>query len=77
MNVKEGLVLASVGVPIGLGGAFFLSRFIENLLYGVPSTDPVTFVGIPVLLILVALFASYLPARRASHVDPVVALRSE
>jgi putative ABC transport system permease protein len=77
MNVKEGLVLASAGVPIGLGGAFFLSRFIENLLYGVASTDPVTFVGIPILLILVALLASYLPARRASHVDPVVALRSE
>ncbi len=77
MTVRKGLVLAAIGLPIGLVGAAFLTRFIQGLLYGVSTTDPVTYVGIPLLLVLVAILASYVPARRASRVDPLVALRSE
>ena len=60
-----------------MAGAALLSRFIEGLLYGIGTTDLVTYSGIPLLLLLVALAASYIPARRASRVDPLVALRSE
>ena len=77
MTVRKGLVLAAIGLPIGLVGAAFLTRFIQGRLYGVSTTDPVTYVGIPLLLVLVAILASYIPARRASRVDPLVALRSE
>ena len=77
MTVRRGVVLAAVGLPIGLIGAAFLTRFIQGLLYGVSATDPVTYVGIPLLLVAVAIFASYIPARRASRVDPLVALRSD
>jgi len=76
-TVFQGMVLAVIGLPAGLIGAAFLTRFIEGLLYGIGTTDLVTYAGIPVLLLLVALAASYIPARRASRVDPLVALRSE
>lgn len=76
-TVFVGMTLAAIGLPLGLLGAAFLTRFIEGLLYGVDPMDLVTYGGIPVLLLLVALVASWVPARRASRVDPLVALRSE
>jgi putative ABC transport system permease protein len=77
MVVREGLLLALVGVGIGLAGAFALTRVMKSLLYGVSATDPLTFVGIAALLVAVALAASFLPARRATRVDPMIALRGE
>jgi predicted permease len=76
MTVRKGLALAAIGLPIGLVGAAFLTRFIQGLLYGVSTTDPVTYFGIPVVLVLATLAASYIPARRASRVDPLIALRN-
>ncbi len=66
---------ASAGLAIGIGAAFALTRVMEKLLFDVSATDPATFVGIAVLFVLVALAASYLPARRAAGVDPMAALR--
>ncbi len=62
---------------IGLSGAFFLSRFMGSLLFDVRPNDPIIFTGVGLLLLLVALLASWLPARRAAKVDPIVALRCE
>ncbi|MGH7718491.1 MAG: ABC transporter permease [Gemmatimonadaceae bacterium] len=75
--LRQGVVLATIGIVAGLAGAFALTRFISSLLYGVSTIDPITFLGVPALLLAVALLASYLPARRAARVDPVVTLRSE
>src|SRR5712692_4830969 len=66
----QGLGLALGGVAIGLGGAFALTRVMESLLYHVSATDPATFVGIALLFVVVALAASYFPARRATRIDP-------
>jgi predicted permease len=73
----RGLILASAGVAIGIGCALALTRLMVGFLYGVSPFDLGTFVGIPVLLGLIALLACYLPARRATKVDPIVALRAE
>jgi predicted permease len=75
--VGQAMLMASVGVGVGLGGALVLTRFMSGLLYGVSATDPVIFVSISLLLALVALLASYIPARRAMKVDPIVALHYE
>ena len=73
----QGLRLTLAGVAIGLLAAFGVTRVMKNMLFGLSSTDPLTFVVISLLLVLVALVASYLPALRATRVDPVVALRAE
>jgi predicted permease len=75
--VRQGMALAFSGVAIGLTAAFLLTRLIRSLLFGVQATDPFTFVGISLLLALIALLASYIPARRAARIDPMVSLRCD
>jgi putative ABC transport system permease protein len=75
--MKQGLVLTMVGLAIGLFAALFATRFIDAQLYGVRATDPFIFAVIAVLLTAVSLLACYLPARRATKVDPLKALRYE
>jgi ABC-type antimicrobial peptide transport system permease subunit len=75
--MRHGLSLAAAGIGLGLGAAFALTRLMATLLYRVSVTDPATFIAGPVLFLGVAMLASYLPARRATRVDPVIALRSE
>jgi putative ABC transport system permease protein len=75
--VGQGTVLAVSGVAVGLGGALALTRVMRNLLFGVSATDPLIFAGAALFLAAVAMLASYIPARRAMRVDPMVSLRCE
>ena len=77
MTVKQGLKLVAVGMILGLAAAFLLTRALASLLYGISPTDPVTFLGISLVLFAVAILASYIPALRATKVDPIVALRAQ
>jgi predicted permease len=75
--INQGIKLALIGVAVGLGGALGLTRFLSGMLFGVEPDDPLTFVAVSALLMAVTLLASYLPARRAAKVDPLVALRHD
>jgi ABC-type antimicrobial peptide transport system permease subunit len=75
--VRQGMTVAAAGVSAGLVAALVATQFMESLLFGVQSTDPLTFISIAVLLGLTALLASYVPARRAARIDPMISLRSE
>jgi predicted permease len=75
--IRQGMAVALIGMGIGLAGAFMLTRLMQGLLFGVEATDRVTFVAIALLMAVISLFASYVPARRAARIDPIMSLRSE
>lgn len=77
MMIGQGLRLSAWGIAIGLVGALGITRLISSLLYNVTATDPVSFGAVATLMLVVAATAAYLPARRATKVDPMVALRAE
>src|SRR4029077_14153008 len=75
--VGQAMTLVAISVAIGLAGAFAATRLLNNLLFGISAWDPITFSAIVMLISLVAFLASWIPARRASRVDPIIALRTE
>jgi ABC-type antimicrobial peptide transport system permease subunit len=77
MFVRHGLLLAGIGAVIGLGAAAGLTRLMSSLLFGITALDPLTYAGVATILIVAAALASYLPARRATRVDPLDALRAD
>jgi putative ABC transport system permease protein len=77
MVIRQAMVLAAAGIVIGLAGSLALTRVMESMLYGVRATDPLVFAAVAALLAVMAGVASFVPARRAAGLDPVVALRYE
>jgi len=77
MVIRQGMLLAGVGLVIGIGGAFWLTKFLTGFLFGVKTWDPMAFIFTPILLCAVALVAVWLPARKATRVNPISALRFE
>jgi putative ABC transport system permease protein len=77
MVIRQGLQLACCGVVAGVAGALLLTRLLAQFLYGVAVTDLATYIVVSVLLVAVAVIACYIPARRATRIDPIAALRSE
>jgi putative ABC transport system permease protein len=75
--VSQGFKLVILGLVLGLGGAFLAMKVISSLLFGVTTKDPYTFIAVALVLLVIALVACYIPARRAARVDPLVALRYE
>ncbi len=75
--IGSGVRLAGVGIVLGLGASFFLTRLIRHLLFGVSTIDPMTIGLVSVTLLITALSASYFPARKAAHLDPLVSIRHE
>ena len=75
--IRQGLGLTIVGLVVGVAVGSVVTRVLSDMLYGVSTRDPLTFVGAPLLLLLVAFLACYIPARRATRIDPLVALRYE
>jgi putative ABC transport system permease protein len=75
--LRQGMLLTAVGVVVGVAGALALTRTIKTLLFEVSTTDPIVFSAIPLLLVIVSLLACYTPARRATKVDPLVALKED
>jgi len=75
--VGQALRMGAAGLAIGLVGALLVTRVLDSLLFGVSAADPLTFAGVSAALVTVLLVAAYLPARRATRVDPIVALRTE
>jgi putative ABC transport system permease protein len=75
--LSQGIVTTVIGLAVGIAGSFVLTRAMQSLLFGVSATDPVTLAGVALLLGSAALLASYIPARRATKVEPMVALRYE
>jgi ABC-type antimicrobial peptide transport system permease subunit len=77
MVIGQGMMLTLIGVMLGSGGAFWLTRFLTGFLFGVKPLDPITFIATPVLLSTIALIAVWVPANRATRVDPMTAFRIE
>jgi ABC-type antimicrobial peptide transport system permease subunit len=75
--VREGLLLTGVGLAVGLGAALLATPVLQSQLFNLPANDPATFAGVAVLLIAIAIVASYVPARRATRISPVATLRSD
>jgi putative ABC transport system permease protein len=75
--VGQGMALSLFGVTLGLAAALLLTRLIRSMLFGVAATDPFTFAGISLLLAMITLLATYIPARRATQIDPMISLRQD